>query len=206
MNLADYFETNGTGKVYAFTANEGGIQPGTGDVEGNTTNYYIRMRSINENAEGDGTYIPAGTGVLLKTMGGASATTSDFYYTIGEKDLNTAASSTMVGVTVSPEKITASGTSPRYFLMSGGNFKEVKNQSVWIPAHKAYLKLEDMPAGAKLMFFFYDDVIPTSIDVLGTDEGLNMRDESPVYDLQGRRVSTPTKGIYMKNGKKVIIK
>jgi hypothetical protein len=29
---------------------------------------------------------------------------------------------------------------------------------------------------------------------------------SAIYDLQGRRVSNPTKGLYIVNGKKVIVK
>lgn len=42
----------------------------------------------------------------------------------------------------------------------------------------------------------------------GIDENWNMRngDSETIYDLQGRRVSTPTKGLYIINGKKVNIK
>jgi hypothetical protein len=47
---------------------------------------------------------------------------------------------------------------------------------------------------------------PTEIDAFGMDEGMGMKDESPVYDLQGRRVAAPSKGLYIKNGKKMIIK
>ena len=32
------------------------------------------------------------------------------------------------------------------------------------------------------------------------------RQASPIYDLQGRRVMNPTKGLYIKNGKKAIVK
>ena len=34
----------------------------------------------------------------------------------------------------------------------------------------------------------------------------NLRDETPVYDLQGRRVTRPVRGIYIQNGRKVIVK
>jgi len=44
----------------------------------------------------------------------------------------------------------------------------------------------------------------TSIDDLQIDDS---RFVSPVYDLQGRRVSHPTKkGIYIKDGKKIVNK
>ena len=32
------------------------------------------------------------------------------------------------------------------------------------------------------------------------------RQASPIYDLQGRRVMNPTKGLYIQNGKKAIVK
>ena len=99
-------------------------------------------------------------------------------------------------------KITASATSPRYFVVSGGNLKEVKNQSVWIPAHKAYLKLDNMPAGAKLMFLFNDDVTSIDSSQLAVEGFAN----GDIFDLQGRKVTAPAKGIYIKNGKKIIIK
>ena len=37
-------------------------------------------------------------------------------------------------------------------------------------------------------------------------QGENWKTETAIYDLQGREVTTPTKGIYIVNGKKVIIK
>ena len=32
------------------------------------------------------------------------------------------------------------------------------------------------------------------------------QDSSPVFDLQGRRVANPQKGIYIRNGKKMVVK
>ncbi len=37
------------------------------------------------------------------------------------------------------------------------------------------------------------------------DERLNMGD-SPVYNLNGQRVSRPTKGVFIQNGRKVLVK
>ena len=40
----------------------------------------------------------------------------------------------------------------------------------------------------------------------GIGTPLEDKAEGPVYDLQGRRVSNPKKGIYIKDGRKVLVK
>lgn len=75
-----------------------------------------------------------------------------------------------------------------YKLSSGGK----------IGANKAYLTYS---SGAAPSFFGFDET--TGIDAtLVNSEKVN----SVVYDLQGRRVAQPTKGLYIVNGKKVVIK
>ena len=34
----------------------------------------------------------------------------------------------------------------------------------------------------------------------------NMTDNAPYYDLSGRRVQKPIRGLYIQNGKKVVVK
>ncbi|MBQ4387642.1 MAG: hypothetical protein II822_08580, partial [Prevotella sp.] len=67
-----------------------------------------------------------------------------------------------------------------------------------IGANKAYLTY-----GASLTrsFFGFDET--TGIE-MPTAEVIDA--DAVVYDLQGRRVAQPTKGLYIVNGKKVIIK
>ena len=68
-----------------------------------------------------------------------------------------------------------------------------------IGANKAYLTYS---SGAAPSFFGFDGNT-TGIDAtLVNSEKVN----SVVYDLQGRRVAQPTKGLYIVNGKKVVIK
>ena len=38
------------------------------------------------------------------------------------------------------------------------------------------------------------------------DNGQGVMNETDIYDLQGRRVARPTKGIYVVEGRKVVIK
>ncbi len=68
-----------------------------------------------------------------------------------------------------------------------------------VPANKAYLENVDGAQAIKLRF-------SNTTDLHAVDAEGNV-DNSPVYDLSGRVVSEPVKGgIYIKNGKKVILK
>ena len=69
-----------------------------------------------------------------------------------------------------------------------------------IGANKAYL-IYDGGAGAREFFLF--DETTGIISVNGSELMVNGSDGC--YDLQGRRVANPTKGLYIVNGKKVFI-
>lgn len=78
---------------------------------------------------------------------------------------------------------------------------------------KAYLKVASeavtKPSGASIRgFAFPGDGETTDIECISvTDEGLYGNGNAEgIFDLQGRKVSKPTKGVYINNGKKVIIK
>ena len=73
-------------------------------------------------------------------------------------------------------------------------------QSFDIAANKAYLAVPASVAGARNGFAFGDDA--TGISNVNVNENVN----GSVFDLQGRKVSTPGKGLYIVNGKKVVIK
>ena len=75
---------------------------------------------------------------------------------------------------------------------------------------KAYLKVAKSALGTAPIrgFVIGEDDNTTGIDVItinGIDINGTKVDDS-VYDLMGRKVSKPAKGIYIKNGKKIIIK
>jgi hypothetical protein len=84
-----------------------------------------------------------------------------------------------------------------------GFYKVAKGQSV--PAGKAYLEITDPPTGSESREFigFGFDNEATGISLTENSE---LRTDNAVYDMQGRRVAQPTKGLYIVNGKKVIIK
>jgi len=101
--------------------------------------------------------------------------------------------------------ITWADNNPVYILYTSGatpGFYRANNSTV--AAGKAYLDLNGTAEARAVSFSLnFDDV--TAISEVATEVG----DESacaPVYDLQGRRVAQPAKGLYIVNGKKVIIK
>lgn len=69
-----------------------------------------------------------------------------------------------------------------------------------IPAHKAYISI---PAGARMLSLGGDG---GTTDIQFIEKGLDNDAEQPIYTLQGTRASSLRPGIYIQNGKKVVIK
>ena len=98
------------------------------------------------------------------------------------------------------------------YLLGGGTWNEVKEGGTMKPM-RFYLKIESrgngqvIPASAaakpiRMTVFGEDDEV-TVVQSPLLQEGAG---EAPVFDLQGRRVEYPENGIYIINGKKVIVK
>ena len=134
------------------------------------------------------TAIPANTGVILKGTANAELSIPVATYT-GEAITNLLEGSATEAAAVSANSV---------YVVSGGQFKLFTGTE--IVAGKAYLP---KPADAReLLSFDFGDA--TAIDAIANSEELISNGE--FYDLQGRRVAHPTKGIYIVNGKKVVIK
>ena len=72
-----------------------------------------------------------------------------------------------------------------------------------IKGYRGYFVLHEAASQARAFVINFGDGETTEIDAtLVNSEKVN----SDVYDLQGRKVTQPTKGIYIQNGRKVIIK
>ena len=69
-------------------------------------------------------------------------------------------------------------------------------------AFDAYSASEGYTSGYSNLFRIDVTDVDTGIDEVKGDEGK----VNGVYDLQGRKIETPEKGIYIINGKKVLIK
>ena len=86
---------------------------------------------------------------------------------------------------------------------AGVAFYKLKSTGT-IRANKAYLKANNS-AAANAFFTFDFDATATGVDSINAQEN-EENAEVKIYDLQGRRVANPGKGIYIVNGKKVLMK
>ena len=204
VDFSDYKATTGHTDVAAFVAGSP-LKAGGGDY--GTSTHHIKMTSIDEKGgvSGNYGYVPANTSVLLKVLDKES-TGADFYYTIGEKDNQTytVTPNIMTGVTVNPTTVAASTAAPVY-VMQEGVFRKVTADITEFPVHKAYFKVGSLPAGAKAMLVF-DDGSTTGIGSLTADDNDKGKNANVYYNLNGQRVGHPHHGVFIHNGKKVVIK
>ena len=87
-------------------------------------------------------------------------------------------------------------------FVTGGDKLTYPNTTGNINGFRAYFQLHDLPNEARSFAMSFDD---ETTAVRGIENG-ELRVENSYYDLQGRRVVQPTKGLYIVNGKKLIIK
>ena len=88
-----------------------------------------------------------------------------------------------------------------YVLSGGSSFVWVKDAGT-LAAGKCWVQLEKSPANARALSIVFEGET-TGISTVKTDADTK---DAAVYDLQGRRVMQPTKGLFIVNGKKVVIK
>ena len=83
-------------------------------------------------------------------------------------------------------------------------FYKVNSTVTTIPGNKAFLVLTNAEAQAKGFVLEFEDGGTTGIETI--ENSKHSTESGIYYDLQGRRVENPTRGVYIVNGKKVVIK
>ena len=170
------------------------------DFTGKAIKAYIAI------TKGDGTgvtftqinKVPANTGILLYKDGGS---TEVIPVLDGVADATTGNKFVKgTGTTVA----STDGTNYNYILNNGASgigFYKAAGQKV--AANRAYISVAEAPAAGIKEFIalpgFEDDA-----DGINEVNGEGFKVNGPVYDLQGRRVEKPSKGLYIMNGKKVL--
>ena len=203
-------ENNEAGRIGAFITQTAGMSTEIDATTGVQTTKFI-MKSINygNTHVTDYDYVPAETGVLLESRSGAS-TPADFYYAIGEKDNVTYSLSNniMEGVTVKDTKKQSSTSDPIFAMTTAGIFKPLKiGADRTIPVHKAVARPKvTLSASAKVIFVFDDGEDHNIVNAIETVENNNVVDNNAYYNLQGQRVENPQHGVFIHNGKKVVLK
>lgn len=121
--------------------------------------------------------------------------------TLANESTNVPDGNMLVG-TLAPTYITTENGDYTNFGLSGGKF--VKINPGTLPANKAYLPVltANVPT---------TQTAPSFTIVFNDATGISQVENVPLangnyYDLQGRRILNPTKGLYIVNGKKVVIK
>ena len=161
---------------------------GTQVFKVNLTGTAITMTEITDRI------VKSGQGVVLKTTSGSITMTPTCSNGSGDYSGNS-----LTGTTAA-----MTGAAGNIYVLNNGTqgvgFYKLSSGGT-IGANKAYLTYSGGSSSAPSFFGF--DGNTTGIDAtLVNSEKVN----SVVYDLQGRRVAQPTKGLYIVNGKKVVIK
>ena len=167
----------GTGtEVYAFSENSENAAEAT----------------VNFN-KGDGS-ITANTPVLIKATEASTSQTFEGVQIKAAEALVAGKNFDFVG-TFAPISAIAAGD---YFIGNGAVYRSEGSTS--LNAFRAYIQAKS--AGARIVKFFIDGVETTGIEGVVAAKNSN----SKIYNLAGQEVKNAQKGLYIVNGKKVVIK
>jgi len=172
----------------------------------NLTDVYIITGSQTPGAESGyvaktsvkGGTVPANTGLLIKGTAGTLTIP-----VVASSETNVSANK-LVGVTAN----TVIDPNVGYVLMNDATYGLgfYKNSNAFtVGANTAYLPADFAGSNEARFFSLFDD------DATGISDATRLNDNEKMtndncFDLQGRRVAQPQKGLYIVNGKKVIIK
>lgn len=144
--------------------------------------------------------VAAGEGVLVRSING-DAINEDI--PVAADVVSTSEDNMFVGTLTDINNLPTDGDGyTNYILNNGSNglgFYRANNQTV--AAGKAYLAVPAASA-AKISFFSIDG---ETVGIEGIESN-EEAEEDVYYTISGQRVTAPTKGLYIKNGKKVIVK
>lgn len=144
-------------------------------------------------------YVPAGTGLILK---GTANTT----YTVGKMEMEAGYHNFLKGVTAPTTISTTEGDNTNYvFVKDNGRYAFAKVASTRsLPAGKAYLRLPtsvSATAGAKAIGFVIEGETTGINEVAPTTPA----SDEDYYTLSGIKTRKPTRGIYIHQGRKVVV-
>ena len=168
--------------------------------------------------------VPAETGILIMAPQGEypvpTASVASVYANMFR--------GTLTGTTIQTHETIAGEDYVNYYLSNGdagvGFYKVTKEEGVSLGANRCYLPIKNKEAAAstrsassarsQIAFLEADEVIviPLFRGVGEDNDGTTnltpalSKGEGAWYTLQGQRVAKPGKGIYIRNGKKIVIK
>lgn len=173
--------------TYATTNNI--VVPKSNDVEVMTVKVNDDNSTITLNKVEAGTVIPANTGILVKAAPG------DYNFVVTSDEGKELENNSLVAA---KEAVTSYGS--KYFALTKigdkVGFALVEN-GVVIPAGKAYL---EVPTSTLAKFFGLDG------EATGINSVKTAKADGAYYTLEGVKTTKPVKGLYIHNGKKIVVK
>ena len=147
-------------------------------------------------------FIPEGQGVLLNCEEPAYA--SDGFIAAAYNGAHSELPNNYLeGITAAASVKALATEGKSIYVLYNDEF--VKTNSGTIPANRSYLPVGmDVNANARLSISFADDDEITAIERIANSQQLKANGQ--YYDLQGRKVAQPAKGLYIVNGRKVVVK
>ena len=158
--------------------------------------YYLKMDGDELMKSNAIMVVPANTGIYLE---GAEGT---YEIPIASENDNIQAGDNVLQGVIEETQVDA----PIYVLMNESNgvgFYKTKN-TFTVGAHTAYIPGSAVPTGVKALNINRSDDPTTAIRGISNDAVAGK--DAVIYNLAGQRVTAPTKGIYIVNGKKVMVK
>lgn len=162
------------------------------DVEVMTVTVNADNTSISLNKVDAGKVIPANTGILVKAAKG------DYNFAVTSEEGTPLENNNLVAATTD-----VTSKDNKYFALTKigdkVGFALVEN-GVVIPAGKAYLEVTKGTAGEAAKFFGLDG------EATGINSVKTAKADGAYYTLEGVKTTKPVKGIYIHNGKKIVVK
>ena len=155
--------------------------------------------------------IPAGTGVVINGEPG------DYVFVAGIGTATAPEGNMLLGFDEAAETVGPDAeTDYKFYMLSRNAKSEDKSVGFYFAkgcpngeaftngAHKAYLAVPTEVAGAKSFYLFSDASVADGIGAI--QSSMFNVEGAKIFNLNGQRVSTPQRGIYIVNGKKVLVK
>lgn len=138
--------------------------------------------------------IPAGNGVILY---GEPSTSAQL---LAAESTSTLSNNDLLATSKADGTVASIPSSGYTYVLNGDKFLQYTGKT--FAANKAFFNLSYNPtaSNSKLSIVFDEETETTGIANVVKDNS------SVYYDLQGRKVEKPTTGIYIVNGKKIVIK
>ncbi len=136
--------------------------------------------------------VPAGTGVVLKGDAGT------YHPEVISQATDDVTANLLTGTATAPYTVQGNNTYVLSKYSDGTPGFRLAAEGLEIPQYKAYITLDN---GQARPFFAFANGTVTGIDTMTVATV-----DKEVYDLSGRRVQKPARGLYIKDGKKVVIK